>query len=163
MDKALLIRVCHYAMSETSRVAGADVFLDGNDAHTAYHVHSGRLRYHSVFNSEEPEVVIPGDWVAEVTLWVQWVYRGHLCAATMCEMTVLDERAFHSVMTQQCSQAVDSMRRFAVFLLSYGQELQDQGVPITDLPLDQEALKGLVLQASRMTSMKLQGWCGLFR
>jgi len=154
VDESLLVRVCHTTMKESTFFTGADIFIDGNDAHSVYFIQSGKLIYRSVFTNE-PEAVTQKDWMSEIALWIQWVYRGQLCAASMCEVTIIDELAFMDLITRQHGLCVDSMRRFAIFFLAHAQDLQDNQQPLTDMPMDTKKIQALVTQALRLSSLSI--------
>merc|ERR1711860_55272 len=100
--------------------------------------------------------------MSEITLWAQWVHRGQLCATMMCEVTMLDEIALRELMARQSGQMLEMLRRFAILFLTHAQEMQDNGVAVTDLPIEADLVRQLVKRACRVSMLTMHGWGGFF-
>merc|ERR1719346_612280 len=97
----VMLRVCHYAASMLMVSEGDIVFFTGETPiePKMYIVCSGTLEYTSI--QGQMTVVSVGMWIAEATLWVQWMHRGHLAASSnYCRLCVIDAIKFQGIVCQ---------------------------------------------------------------
>merc|ERR1711972_1253157 len=62
-----------------------------------YFVLLGNLQY--IGEDEEANIIVPGNWTSEGTLWTKWTHRGFLTATDNCRLSYLDAESFHEIVT----------------------------------------------------------------
>jgi len=157
----LLATICHHAMQEHSAVPGQDVFLPGTDCHDVYVIESGSMGY----------VTVAGDLIGEFTavqgglclpcLWCEWTHRGRL-AATMgiCYYARLRCDQFCTIVQKFGGPLFQFLQIFGIFLVSEIEAMDQTGVEVTDVNLDEELLKGFGRRAERFARMQQPGMSG---
>lgn len=96
-------KVCHSATSFMMVSCGDVIFSAGESPPhpKMYFVVHGSLTYHPFdgFTSSMHELT-NGDWVAEATLWTEWIHHGLLKAKTECRLCVLEAKKFQNIVIQ---------------------------------------------------------------
>lgn len=160
-NEYFLATICHHAMQEHSAVPGQDVFLPGTDCHDVYVIESGSMGY----------VTVAGDLIGDFTsvqgglclpcLWCEWTHRGRL-AATMgiCYYARLRCDQFCTIVQKFGGPLFQFLQIFGIFLVSEIEAMDQQGVEVTDVNLDEELLKGFGRRAERFARMQKPGMSG---
>mmetsp|Transcript_77240 Transcript_77240/g.250190 ORF Transcript_77240/g.250190 Transcript_77240/m.250190 type:complete len:816 (+) Transcript_77240:201-2648(+) len=174
IDEGLLAKVAHHSMSEHAVLPGQDVFEKRSQAKGVYCSLSGRLTYDMMYDKfsrvagvsvstgslngalrDEYSAtdILPGEWMAEMALWVVWEHQGQLIAKDMCELTTLDCEAVGRV-SETCSKgAIDLVRRFVVMLLALKRVNEPTESPLSDCPLEAELLLNAASRAWKFWQM----------
>eukprot|EP00435_Cladocopium_sp_Y103_P049961 s280_g15.t1 len=160
-NEYFLATICHHAMQDHSAVPGQDVFLPGTDCHDVYVIESGSMGY----------VTVAGDLIGDFTsvqgglclpcLWCEWTHRGRL-AATMgiCYYARLRCDQFCTIVQKFGGPLFQFLQIFGIFLVSEIEAMDQQGVEVTDVNLDEELLKGFGRRAERFARMQKPGMSG---
>jgi len=161
LDKTFLGKVCHHAMSEVSHLPLQDVFVDGMDAEQVYLPTMGSLVYTSTYlkggrvrinSGSEPEGLeersILG-WLSELSLFIHFAHCGQLAAETSCQVMELNVKWFHLLIPSAETALFESMRLFAIYFVGYAESQVEEGLPVTDLPFDQDALDQIAERHSK--------------
>jgi len=127
-------KVCHTAMSQLLVSAGDVVFMPGEVPHPPqmFIVCSGELSYH--YMSGSLAYVEAGQWLAEGTLWTNWIHQGMLKAASDCRLVRLDASKFVSL-TENFDVDFDIRSYAKSFVKSMNCGLLD----VSDLPFTEDA------------------------
>mmetsp|Transcript_64381 Transcript_64381/g.209941 ORF Transcript_64381/g.209941 Transcript_64381/m.209941 type:complete len:787 (-) Transcript_64381:14-2374(-) len=173
-DDSLLAKVAHHCMSEHSVLPGQDVFDKLSKAKGVYCSLSGRLTYDMMYDKfsqvagksvssssskgprrdeDSATDIFPGEWMAEMALWVVWDHQGQLIAKDMCELTKLDSEAVGKI-SETCSKgAIDLVRRFVVMLLAMKRVNDPTKSPLSDCPLEADVLLNAASRAWKFWQM----------
>merc|ERR1711953_1346224 len=89
-------KVCHSSMGHLNFSKGDIVFHPGEALKEPkmYFVSYGTLKYLTSGSSEPPTNVTTHEWVAEATLWTEWMHQGTFYSESDCQLCVLDAFAF---------------------------------------------------------------------
>mmetsp|Transcript_118053 Transcript_118053/g.220636 ORF Transcript_118053/g.220636 Transcript_118053/m.220636 type:complete len:914 (+) Transcript_118053:152-2893(+) len=129
-------KVCHIGTAMSS-VSFGDVIFNAGEIPAKpkmYFVTNGVLQYESM-SGEETEVA-EGTYIAEATLWTQWMHRGMLTASTDARLCVLDSKKFQEIAGSFHHSMVDpemDPRAYAAEFVSALNEAKDDD-ELTDLP-----------------------------
>mmetsp|Transcript_28758 Transcript_28758/g.52549 ORF Transcript_28758/g.52549 Transcript_28758/m.52549 type:complete len:315 (-) Transcript_28758:232-1176(-) len=96
-------KVCHSATSFMMVSSGDVIFSAGESPPhpKMYFVVHGSLTYYPFDGvSSGFQELRGGHWVAEATLWTEWIHHGLLKAATECRLCVLDAKRFQNIVIQ---------------------------------------------------------------
>jgi len=112
--------ITHMAMNSFSCDAGQEIFGDGDEAQVMLFVASGTLQYNES-TSQEPQELIPGNWIGEACLWQPWKHRGHLKAVTMSAVITLQADTFNLIMEHGETRGwpIAGFRRYAIEAAAY--------------------------------------------
>mmetsp|Transcript_77226 Transcript_77226/g.250135 ORF Transcript_77226/g.250135 Transcript_77226/m.250135 type:complete len:247 (+) Transcript_77226:3-743(+) len=171
VDEALLAKVAHHSMSEHAVLPGQDVFEKRSKAKGVYCSLSGRLTYDMMYDKfsrvaggsisslengacgDTAKDIFPGEWMAEMALWVVWEHQGQLIAKDTCELTTLDSEAVGRV-SETCSRdAIDLVRRFVMLVLSLKRVNDPTDSPLSDCPLEADVLLNAASRAWKFWQM----------
>ena len=101
MNRHATQELCHNAVVFRYPHAGDDVFLVGTPGNEAYYVIEGQVTYvqdpsSSVVEEFTSTDVDAGKWLAEASLWVQWIHVGTTVAKTSGTILAIDAKAMIS-------------------------------------------------------------------
>mmetsp|Transcript_77237 Transcript_77237/g.250181 ORF Transcript_77237/g.250181 Transcript_77237/m.250181 type:complete len:248 (+) Transcript_77237:3-746(+) len=176
VDEALLAKVAHHSMSEHAVLPGQDVFEKRSKAKGVYCSLSGRLTYDMMYDKfsrvasesvstslensarrDSATDIFPGEWMAEMALWVVWEHQGQLIARDTCELTKLDCEAVGRI-SETCSKdAIDLVRRFVMLILSVKPGKDPTDSPLSDCPLEADVLLKAASRAWKFWQMSCGG------
>jgi len=107
--------ITHTAMNSFHCDAGQIIFGDGDEAQMMFFVASGTLQYNES-TLQEPQELIPGNWIGEACLWQPWKHRGYLKAVTMSAVITLQADTFNFIMEHGETRGwpIAGFRRYAI-------------------------------------------------
>ncbi|CAK9006735.1 Potassium/sodium hyperpolarization-activated cyclic nucleotide-gated channel 2 (Brain cyclic nucleotide-gated channel 2) (BCNG-2) [Durusdinium trenchii] len=154
-DQYFFTTVCHHAMEEHSAIPGQDVFLPGTDCHDVYIIESGFMGY----------VLPPGDFTMDAEkvqgslclpcLWAEWTHRGRLAANMgICYYARLRCDQFCIIIKKFGGPLFQHLQIFGILLVSEVEAMDDEGIEVTDMGLDEELMRGFVSRAERFASLQ---------
>lgn len=105
---SLTRKLCHTSVSLIHFSEGDTLFVCGEDPDPPemLFVRTGRLQYYQgsdpLFVEQDLSTndVLPGQWMCESVLWIQWQYVGDLVAATDGQLMQVHAKRFQELMTQ---------------------------------------------------------------
>jgi len=165
LDRSLLRRVCHLAMSEQFNLSGQDIFIDGTLSTGLYFLVSGKLQYERVFTNSRlhPSGTLGKstrarirceDWLAEMSLWVAWIHCGHLLATTPSELVKLESGPMGHIISSHGGPMVACLRTFAVLIVAHFEQFEQQGGVVTDMPMDTDVLEETAKRAIKFADLR---------
>uniref|UniRef100_A0A7S2VPQ6 Cyclic nucleotide-binding domain-containing protein n=1 Tax=Zooxanthella nutricula TaxID=1333877 RepID=A0A7S2VPQ6_9DINO len=165
----LMRQICHTAMSESSFLSGQDIFLQGADAWTAFHVSENHLVYDCsssfTFNrrrsSARASARTPGfrtrvrenSWLTEMALWCEWKHRGTAWARATTSVTKLDCREVFAICANADRTIIKGVRIFAIFYVDHIERMEADGLLMQDLPLSEEQTAPVFMRSKRLARM----------
>lgn len=103
----VMSKVCHSAVSTKLLSCGDVAFSQAEipNSPQILFVWEGALEYRK--DGDSPVEVGKGQWVAEGTLWTNWMHRGTLQAKEECRLLCLDSKLFGEMVSQFWTQEVN--------------------------------------------------------
>jgi len=83
--------ICRNAVTTLKVRAGSILFNAGETAETPkmFFLASGEMDYAKAMGSSEDQLISPGAWICEASLWAAWIHLGTLRARTDCTLLVV--------------------------------------------------------------------------
>jgi hypothetical protein len=150
IDPRCFLQICYDCMADSRYMSQQEVFLDGIESNIAYVVTTGSLKY---YEKRKGHPVLPGEWVSEACLWVQWRHQGSLVARSCCSIVELDANKFRQTVLKSGGDLYRCLRTVAVlYAHATEQASENHNIP-TDLGLGPEDVNGILWRSFK--------FCGL--
>lgn len=148
LDNQLLSCLCHFSMAERICQPQFEVFIpDGEVCSKVIVPLNSNLSYS--LEGQNYDTVPAWTWVCEYALWATWKHCGALVSHRTSRYIEVSVEEFCNQVSRSGGPLYEYLQTFGVLLVGVLEAMIDDGVPLTDLPCDDDTIDNLTDRALR--------------